>query len=218
MYPRGQIRRPHFDATQEPELHLCKKQFWRITGIYTSARGLIGSERICYLESRTHHWEGGWALCVWLWVVWRSAEIGKRAGVDKMKLLLLHVFPGQKANSNCNDYGHHSTLLMIVRILHFPNTDTYPRRALLLYPFLPYLLSYFGERASQVYIVEQRLASEYSDVELVRRAVRLRNLYQCKHDILLSRCPLLSCINLKIARMCLAWLNPHLNSPLSCDI
>ena len=44
------FRRPHFDATQEPELHLCKKQFWRITGIYISARGLIGSERICYLE------------------------------------------------------------------------------------------------------------------------------------------------------------------------
>ena len=32
-----------------------KKQFWRITGIYISARGLIGSERICYLESGTHH-------------------------------------------------------------------------------------------------------------------------------------------------------------------
>ena len=27
MYPEGQIRRPHFDATQEPELRLCKKQF-----------------------------------------------------------------------------------------------------------------------------------------------------------------------------------------------
>jgi hypothetical protein len=51
MYSGGQIRRPHFDATQEPELRLCQKQFWRITlGIYISAPGLIGSERICNLE------------------------------------------------------------------------------------------------------------------------------------------------------------------------
>jgi len=35
------------------------------------------------------------------------------------------------------------------------------------YTLFSYLLSYFGGRASQVHIVEQKLAAEYSDMDLV---------------------------------------------------
>ena len=39
MYLEGQIRRPHFDATQEPELRLYKKQFWQDYGHFIFRRG-----------------------------------------------------------------------------------------------------------------------------------------------------------------------------------
>lgn len=46
MYLEGQIRRPHFDATQEPELRLYKKQFLQDYGhfIYFGAgAGWVGT-------------------------------------------------------------------------------------------------------------------------------------------------------------------------------
>jgi hypothetical protein len=97
---------------------------------------------------------------VWLWVVWLSAEIDKRADGDNEAAIVTCL--GSKRTRTVND----PRCMLIDHLLRFYKFSVQisikDARATII-PFHMHLLSYCGERASRVHIVGQ---TEYSDMGL----------------------------------------------------